>query len=137
MCYCSRIFAVMLTITDYSLVYFNTSPGVQSSASQIPARVEKRIALILLFLIFDRLTFDMPTFSASSFSDICRSAIMTSSFKMIFPIFAPQLKAARRSRFAAVRHMRKPATDKAAQPQRRSRRWKPRIPRRHGRRPVL
>lgn len=59
---------------DQSFEYFNTSPGVQSSASQIAASVEKRIALTLLFLIFDKFTFDMPTFSASSFRDICRSA---------------------------------------------------------------
>lgn len=62
------------------------SPGVQLSVSQMAASVEKRIALTLLFLIFDRFTLEMPTFSASWLRDICRSAIMTSNRKIIFPI---------------------------------------------------
>lgn len=67
-----------------SLTILRMSPGSQSRASQIPSKVEKRIALILLFLILERLTFVMPPFSASSLSDIWRFAIITSSSRTIF-----------------------------------------------------
>jgi len=65
------------------------SPGAQSSASQIAARVEKRTAVTLLFLILDRFTLVMPTFSASSFSDIFRSTIIRSSRSTILPTSTP------------------------------------------------
>ena len=38
---------------------------MQSSTSQIAARVEKRIAVTLLFLILDKLTLEIPTRSAT------------------------------------------------------------------------
>ena len=50
------------------------------------SKVEKRIAEILPFFIFERFTFDTPTFSESSFSDILRSAITLSNLKIICPI---------------------------------------------------
>ena len=50
--------------------------------------VENLMADILPFFIFERLTFDTPTFSDNSFSEILRSAITLSSRKIICPISA-------------------------------------------------
>ena len=68
------------------------SPTWQSSTSQIAASVEKRMAVTLLFFILDRLTFEMPTFSANSLSDMWRSTIIRSSLRTIFPICFPRLQ---------------------------------------------
>ena len=62
------------------------SPGWQSNASQIPHNVEKRIAFTWPFFSFDKLTFETPVFSASSFKDIFLSAITLSNLKIISPI---------------------------------------------------
>ena len=59
------------------------SPGWQSRASHMASRVEKRMALTLPVLIFERFTFAMPTRSASSLRDIFRSAITRSSLSII------------------------------------------------------
>lgn len=45
--------------------YLRISPGSQFNASQMASKVEKRMAFTLLFLIFDKFTLVMPTFSAS------------------------------------------------------------------------
>ena len=65
------------------------SPGWQSSASQMASNVEKRIADIFPFFILDKLTFDTPTFSDNSLSEILRSAITLSNLSIICPIFVP------------------------------------------------
>ena len=65
------------------------SPGWQSSASQMASNVEKRIADIFPFFILDKLTFDTPTFSDNSLSEILRSAITLSNLSIICPIFFP------------------------------------------------
>ena len=72
-----------------SLLYSSISPASQLSASHIAASVEKRIAVTLLFFIFERLTFEIPTLSASSFNDIFLSTIILSRRKTIFPILSP------------------------------------------------
>lgn len=77
---------VKATPSSYSFVYSNISPGWQSSASHIASSVENLIALILPFFILERLTFDTPTLSDSSFSEIFLSAMTLSSLSMICPI---------------------------------------------------
>ena len=52
-------------------------------------RVEKRTALILPVFIFERFTFDIPTRSANSLSDIFRSAITLSKRKIIAIFLSP------------------------------------------------
>ena len=59
------------------------SPGWQSRALQIPFSVENLIAAIFPVLMLDRLTFDIPTFSASWFSWILRSAMTLSRRSII------------------------------------------------------
>ena len=56
----------MRVLDQSSFWYSKMSPALQSRASQMAARVEKRTAVTLLFLILDRFTLEMPTFSASS-----------------------------------------------------------------------
>ena len=52
-------------------------------------RVEKRTALIFHVFIFERFTFDIPTRSANSLSDIFRSAITLSKRKIIAIFLSP------------------------------------------------
>ncbi len=59
------------------------SPGWQSSVSHIASRVENLTPWTFPVLIFDRLTYDIPTFSASSLRLILRSAMMRSRRRMI------------------------------------------------------
>src|SRR5678816_4159289 len=54
------------------------SPGWQSSALQIAARVENRIALAFPFFRMERFAIVMPTFSESSVTLIFRRASITS-----------------------------------------------------------
>lgn len=56
------------------------SPGLQSRAIHIFSKVPKRTPLALPVFRMERFTFDTPTRSASSFSDIFRLAIITSKF---------------------------------------------------------
>ncbi len=58
-------------------------PGWQSNALQIPFSVENLIAQIFPVLILDRLTLEIPTFSANSFRDIFLSAITLSNLNII------------------------------------------------------
>ena len=49
----------------------------------MPFRVENLMADILPVLMLDRFTLEIPTFSASWFNDIFRSAMTLSSLSMI------------------------------------------------------
>lgn len=59
------------------------SPGWQLSVSQMASRVENLTPWTFPVLIFDRLTYDIPTFSASSFRLIFLSAMMRSRRRII------------------------------------------------------
>ena len=85
----------MLRFTHYSLrLYSSISPGWQSRISHIASYVEKRIALILPVLIFDKLTLAIPTFPDNSFREIFLSAIMRSR-RRIIGIVIPPIKSRR------------------------------------------
>lgn len=75
-----------------SRLYSNISPGWQFNTSQIAASVEKRMALMCPFFIFERLTFATPTFSDNSFKLIFLSAITRSSRNMMCPTVLTSLK---------------------------------------------
>ena len=59
------------------------SPGWHCRTSHIAAKVEKRMALMRPFFIFERLTFATPTFSDNSFRLIFLSAMTRSSLNTI------------------------------------------------------
>lgn len=59
------------------------SPGWQFKVSQMASRVENLTPWTFPVLIFDRLTYDIPTFSASSFKLIFLSAMMRSKRRII------------------------------------------------------
>lgn len=63
--------------------YSKMSPGWHSRTLQSIVNVENRTALTFPVFIRDKLTFVMPTCSASSLRDILRSAITRSSLKTI------------------------------------------------------
>src|SRR5262245_55139911 len=63
--------------------YSRMSPGWQSSARQMPSRVEKRMALALPFFRMERLAIVMPTRSASSVTLIFRLASITSMLTIV------------------------------------------------------
>ena len=87
--------------------YSNTSPGWQSSALQMADRVENRIADTFPVLIFDKFTFETPTFSLSSLRLIFRSA-MTRSSRNIIPITTASLPTmSHRIPSAALHHIGK------------------------------
>ncbi len=64
-------------------LYSKTSPGWQDRALQIASKVEKRIALALLFFKTEMLAMVIPTLSARSVTLILRLASMTSMFMII------------------------------------------------------
>ena len=87
--------------SDYSssFLYSRISPGWQSSALQMPSSVENLTPFTLPVFIFYCLTLEMPTFSASSFRDILRSAIILSSLSII--AIVPSFIVSRRIRSGA------------------------------------
>lgn len=70
---------------NQSGLYSIRSPGWQSSSRQRASSVENRRALILLFLIRDRLAGVMPTLSARSLRETWRSTISRSRCMRIIP----------------------------------------------------
>ncbi len=90
------------------------SPGWQSSALHIPFSVENLIADIFPVLMLDRLTLDMPTFSASWFSWILRSAI-TLSRRSIIVILSQRMVGLDLEDGAVAEHYRKAVQDDAHQ----------------------
>lgn len=66
-----------LKLPSYS-TYFKISPGWQSNALQIAAKVLNRTAFAFPFFNMERLDKVTPTFWESSFNDIFRLAIITS-----------------------------------------------------------
>ena len=83
---------------SHSSLYSIRSPGWQSSSRQRASSVENRRALILLFLIRDRLAGVMPTLSARSLRETWRSTISLSRCMRIIPGLPHQTAVSGRSR---------------------------------------
>lgn len=76
--YSSAFSSMNMAFASSAETCLRISPGWHLSTSHSMSSVLKRTALILPVLMRERLTLVIPTLSASSFSEICRSA-MTSS----------------------------------------------------------